>query len=100
MGSATVVTADPVSNAGHGLAAAIGRIEIDAFIFQAAPQPFDKHIVHPAHLAVRGDPDAASAGGTKTAGAASQTGRCHASGNLKTRYRKSGDFYFVTTGEF
>lgn len=57
MGSTLVVEPDPLTNALAGLAAAIEGLQIDAFILQGAPKPFDHHVVHPAALAVPGDTD-------------------------------------------
>src|SRR5437588_12860345 len=53
-----IVVADPRTDAGLGFAAGFESIEIDAFVFERPPQPFDEHVVHPAALAIHRDADA------------------------------------------
>ena len=40
-----------------GLRDGIIRMQVDCFILDTAPQPFNKDIVHPAALAIDGDSD-------------------------------------------
>src|SRR5213595_3498397 len=53
-----VVVADPRADAGLGFASGLESIEIDTFVFERPPQPFDEDIVHPAALAVNRDANA------------------------------------------
>src|SRR5439155_801662 len=53
----SIVIADPGADAGPGLASRLESMEIDAFVFERSPQPFDEHIVHPAAFAAHRDAD-------------------------------------------
>lgn len=52
-----VVVGDPFIEARAKLAARFEGVDIDALIFEAAPQPLDKHVVHPTDFAVHRDLD-------------------------------------------
>src|SRR4051794_30460201 len=52
-----VVEAQPGANAGLRLGDRRIGVEIDLLVFQAAPQPLDKDVVHAATLAVHADRD-------------------------------------------
>jgi len=52
-----IVPPDPFFNAVSCFAACFKCMEIHAFVLQGPPQPFDHDVVHPAALAVHGDPD-------------------------------------------
>src|SRR5580700_10251477 len=54
-----VVEAEPGANAGLRLGDTGIGVQIDLFIFQAAPQPLDEDVVHAAALAVHADRDTA-----------------------------------------
>lgn len=58
MWSGGVIMQNPFANAPAHLFATVKNMQINAFIFQAAPQPFDEDIVDPAAFAVHGDADA------------------------------------------
>ena len=47
------IASDPVACRAH----AIVSVQVDLFVFHAAPQPFDKHVVAPGTLAVHADGD-------------------------------------------
>ena len=47
-----VVKAEPSANPSLGLGNVLIGIEVDFLVFQAAPQPLDKDVVHAAALAV------------------------------------------------
>ena len=55
MPSFLIVEHQPVADALFGLGQAIIVFEIDLLMFQAAPEALDKHIVHPASLAIHVD---------------------------------------------
>ena len=50
-----VVVADPPRQPGAQLGPGLERVQVDALILQAAPQPLDENVVHPASAAVHGD---------------------------------------------
>jgi len=50
-----VVKAEPSANPSLGLGNVLIGIEVDFLVFQAAPQPLDKDVVHAAALAVHTD---------------------------------------------
>src|SRR5215470_11077990 len=52
-----IVETEPGADAGPGLGAGCIGIEVDFFVFEAAPQPLDKDVVHAAALAVHTDRD-------------------------------------------
>jgi hypothetical protein len=52
VGSIGIIVADPTSDPGSCLAAALKGIEEDAFVFQRSPQPFNEDVVHPAATTV------------------------------------------------
>ena len=60
MRSAVIVVINPASDVLTGFPAAGEGIQIDAFIFEAAPQPFDKDVIHPAALAIHRDTNASN----------------------------------------
>src|SRR5215467_12486331 len=53
-----IVETEPGADAGPGLGDGCIGIEVDFFVFEAAPQPLDKDVVHAAALAVHADHDA------------------------------------------
>src|ERR1700677_266309 len=55
VGTALVVEVDPATDAGSGLCAGLEGVQEHAFVFERAPQPFDKHLVHPASGTVHRD---------------------------------------------
>ena len=57
MWSGGVIMQKPFINALANLTATVKNMQIDAFIFKAAPQPFDEDIVDPAAFSVHGDAD-------------------------------------------
>ena len=52
-----IVEAEPIADAGLGLGDCRISVEVDFLVFEAAPQPFDKDVVHAAALAVHADHD-------------------------------------------
>ncbi len=52
-----IVEHQPVADALFGLGRTIIGFEIDLLMFQSAPEALDKHIVHPASLAIHADLD-------------------------------------------
>src|SRR6516165_4917926 len=52
-----VVENEPAANASPGLAYRRIGVEVDLLVFEAAPQPLDKDVVHAATLAVHADHD-------------------------------------------
>src|SRR5262249_9579273 len=52
-----VVEVEPSADAGPGLGHRRIGIEVDLLVFEAAPQPLDKDVVHAAALAVHADRD-------------------------------------------
>src|SRR5580704_4842724 len=53
-----IVEAEPCANAGFGLCDRCIGVEVDFFVFEAAPQPLDEDVVHVAALPVHADHDA------------------------------------------
>src|SRR5580704_6066444 len=53
-----VVKAEPGANPSLGLGNVLIGIEVDFLVFETAPQPLDKDIVHAAAFAVHADRDA------------------------------------------
>src|SRR5260370_36140046 len=53
-----IVVADPKSKSGPQFRAGLERMQVYGFVFQAAPEPFDKHIVHPTPTPVHGNANA------------------------------------------
>ncbi len=53
-----VVEVHPAPDAGAGVAYGVIGVEVDFFVFQAAPEAFDEDVVHPAPFAVHADLDA------------------------------------------
>src|SRR5262252_161172 len=53
-----VVEVQPAANAGLGFGHCRIGIEVDLLVFETAPQPLDKDVVHAAALAVHADRDA------------------------------------------
>ena len=60
MRSVVIVVINPASDVLTGFPAAGYSNQIDAFIFEAAPQTFDKDVIHPAALAIHRDTNASS----------------------------------------
>ena len=58
MRASPIVVGYPGTEAVAGLASRLEGVEEDAFVFEAAPQPLNEDIVHPAAAAVHGDADA------------------------------------------
>ena len=52
-----IVKAKPGTDAGPGLGDRRIGVEVDFLVFEAAPQPLDKDVVHAATLAVHADHD-------------------------------------------
>ena len=52
-----VVELHPTSDAFAGLGDGVVGGEIDFLVFQATPEPFDEHVVHPAAFAIHADAD-------------------------------------------
>ena len=50
-----VVEVHPAPHAGAGVAYGAIGVEVDFFVFQAAPEAFDEDVVHPAPFAVHAD---------------------------------------------
>ena len=50
-----VVVGDPPVEPGSQFRAGLGRMQVDASVFQAAPEPLDEHVVHPLAAPVHGD---------------------------------------------
>src|ERR1700736_5756815 len=59
-----VIKAEPGADAGLGLGDADIGVEVDLLVFEAAPQPLDKDIVHAAALAIHADRDRVALQGT------------------------------------
>jgi hypothetical protein len=57
VGSIGVVISDPTTDPCSCLTASLEGIEVDAFVFQRAPQPLDKDVVHPAATTIHRDAD-------------------------------------------
>ena len=57
MFSPVVVEVHPAADAFAGLGYILVRAEVDFFVFEAAPEPFDEHVVDPAAFAVHADLD-------------------------------------------
>jgi len=88
MGPVGIIVADPFCERGPQFQASLERMQIDALVLQAAPQPLDEHIVHPPAAAVHRDPyprrlqhageqaqrDAAQAAAVRQSGAGSALG--------------------------
>src|SRR3954471_22264447 len=55
MWTSGIVVADPLRKPGPHLRAGLEGMQIDALVFQAAPEPLDEHVVHPATAAVHRD---------------------------------------------
>ncbi len=55
MGPFGVVEADPRADDPFGLEAVGQLVQVDRLVFERAPQPFDKNIVHAAPATVHGD---------------------------------------------
>ncbi len=55
MGPLGVVEADPFADNPLGLEAISELVQVDRFIFERAPQPFDKYVVHAPAPAIHGD---------------------------------------------
>ncbi len=53
-----VVVVDPTADPGPRFGGGLEGLEIDALVLQRAPQSLDENVVHPASLAVHGDPHA------------------------------------------
>src|SRR3954471_12890165 len=51
----SVVVADPFPQSGPQRRAGLKRMEVYTFVFQAAPQPFNEHIIHPSPPPVHGN---------------------------------------------
>ena len=51
-----VVVTDPPCQSCSQLRAGLERVQIDALVFQTAPQPLDEHVAHPPAAAVHRDP--------------------------------------------
>ena len=52
MRAVVVVEGDPVRDARLGLRSGFSGVQVDAFIFQRSPEPFDEHVVDAAPFAV------------------------------------------------
>jgi len=52
-----VVERHPAVDAGLRVGGAVVGVQVDFFVFQAAPQALDEHVVQAASAAVHGDPD-------------------------------------------
>ena len=52
-----IVKADPSADASAGLRPSLIRVQVDIFVFERAPETFDKHVVLPTAPAVHGDAD-------------------------------------------
>ena len=57
MRALAIVIFDPAANADPRLAAGLKGMQVDALVFERAPQPLNEDVVHPAALAVHRDPD-------------------------------------------
>ena len=55
MGPVGIIVADPFCEPGPQFRTSLERMQIDALVLQAAPQPLDEHIVHPPAAAVHRD---------------------------------------------
>ena len=54
-GASGIVIADPTSQPGAQFRAIVECMQVDTFIFQAAPEPLDEHVIHPSAPAVHGN---------------------------------------------
>src|SRR3569833_3487104 len=50
-----IIVADPPSQSGTQFRSGLECVQIDALILQAAPEPLDEYVVHPAPTAVHRD---------------------------------------------
>lgn len=57
MGPPGIIIVDPVADLLPGIPATGEGVQIDALIFEAAPQPFDEDVIDPAALTVQGNFD-------------------------------------------
>ena len=57
MGSIRVIVVDPTTDPCSCLTAGLEGIEVDAFVFQRAPQPLDEDVIHPTATTVHRDAD-------------------------------------------
>ena len=57
VGPICVVVADPTTDPCSCLTAGFEGIEVDAFVFQRSPQPFDEDVIHPAATTIHRDAD-------------------------------------------
>ena len=62
MGSLTVVELDPFSDTGLRLCSGFPGVEVDAFVFQAPPQPLHEDVVEEPALAIHRDEHALTPG--------------------------------------
>ena len=53
-----VVEVHPAANAVTGFGNAVVGVQVDLFVFEAAPEPFDEHVVDPTAFAVHTGLDA------------------------------------------
>lgn len=58
MWASPIVIIDLGTDASARLGSRLERVEEDALVFEAAPQPLDQYVVHPAAAPVHGDADA------------------------------------------
>ena len=65
MRSPGIIAVDPVADPEPGLASGGEGVEIDAFVFQTAPEPLNEDVVHEPPLAVHADADARGAERTR-----------------------------------
>lgn len=54
VGPRAVIVGDPPADAGPGLRAGLEGVEIDALVFERAPEPLDEHVIEPAAATVHG----------------------------------------------
>ena len=52
VGSSPIVELNPVADTGFGLRSALPCMQINALVFQGAPEPFDEDVVEEATLAI------------------------------------------------
>src|SRR3546814_12714443 len=57
MGTMLVVIGEPSGKAGAQFISGLEGVQVDAFVFQGAPEPLDEDIVHPASPAIHADLD-------------------------------------------
>ena len=57
MWSPVIIIVDPAAYLLPGFPATTEGLQVNSFTFEAAPEAFNKHIVHPACLAIHGDTD-------------------------------------------